>query len=151
MTSTRKIESNKRNASRSTGPRTAGGKLRSRTNARRHGLATRIEEDPEAKGGIEFLTATLAEGTDDFLHIEQLCVVATCHFDLHRIRAARYDVFSRMDDLETVSGKDFGIALRAMDRIGRYETRAFSKRRQALRKMHEQLTRRHSHGEGDCV
>jgi hypothetical protein len=134
MTSIRKIESNKRNASRSTGPRTPGGKLRSRTNARRHGLAMRIEDDPEAKGGIEFLTATLVEGTDDFERREQARILAGCYFDLNRIRAARYDVFSMMDDLEAVSGKDFEVALRAMDSISRYETRTLSKRRKALRK-----------------
>jgi hypothetical protein len=39
-----------------------------------------------------------------------------------------------MDDLEAVSGKDFEVALRAMDSISRYETRALSKRRKALRK-----------------
>jgi len=38
MASERQIAANRRNAARSTGPRTAGGKLRSRRNAYRHGL-----------------------------------------------------------------------------------------------------------------
>jgi hypothetical protein len=66
--------------------------------------------------------------------MEQSRILAECHFDLHRIRAARYEVFSAMEDLENVSGGDFDNALRAMNRISRYETRALSKRRQALRK-----------------
>src|SRR5229473_8593273 len=127
MTSARKIESNKNNASRSTGPRTPGGKLRSCQNARRHGLATRIEDDPEAKCGIECLAAILAQGADDFERIEQSRVLAECHFDLRRIRAARFEAFSAMNDLENASRDDFEKALRAMASISRYERRAFSK------------------------
>lgn len=134
MTSTRKLESNKRNASRSTGPRTPGGKLRSRSNARRHGLATRIEDDPEVKAKIEDLTAILAAGSEEFERVEQSRVLAECHFDLRRIRATRYEVFLRMHDLENVIDNDFEKALRAMDKISRYETRAFSRNRRALRK-----------------
>jgi DNA repair protein RadC len=127
MISNRKLESNKRNASRSTGPRTPGGKLRSRNNARRHGLATHVEDDVEAAAGIELLAAILSEGTDDFGQIEHSRFVAECHFDLRQIRAARHDVFKTMHDLGNASSNDFESALRAIDRIGRYERRARSK------------------------
>ena len=79
------------------------------------------------------LGAILAEGGDDFQHIEQMRTVAECHFDLRRIRAARHDVFLRLGDMETASRNDLETALRAMDRISRYERRAISKRKQALR------------------
>jgi hypothetical protein len=134
MTSTRKSESNKRNASRSTGPRTPGGKLRSRTNARRHGLATPVEHDSEARGRIEYLTAILAEGSHDCERIEQSRILAACHLDLHRIRSARYEVFLTIDNLENASCNDLETAMRAMDKINQYERRALSKRRRALRK-----------------
>lgn len=137
MTSNRKLEANKRNASRSTGPRTPGGKLRSRQNARRHGLATPVENDAEVKASIECLGAILAEGVHDFLQIEQMRVVAEYHFDLRRIRAARHDVFLRLGDMENASCNDVETALRAMDRISRYERRAISKRKQALRKSND--------------
>jgi hypothetical protein len=134
MTSIRKVESNKRNASRSTGPRTPGGKLRSRHNALRHGLATRIEDNPQAKGGIDRLTAILAEGSNEFERVEQSRVLAECHFDLQRIRAARYEGFLAIANLENASGNDFENALRAMDKINRYQRRALSKRRRAMSK-----------------
>lgn len=134
MTSTRKIESNKKNTSRSTGPLTPGGKLRSRHNARRHGLATRIDDDPETKDNIECLTAILAEGANGFERIEQSRAFAECHFDQRRIRAARFDVFLTMADLENASAEDFEVALREMGNISRYATRTFSKAKQALRK-----------------
>jgi hypothetical protein len=137
MTSTRKIESNKRNASCSTGPRTAGGKLRSRNNARRHGLATRLEGNCQEREGIACLAAVLVEGSDDLTSIEQSCIFAECHFDLRRIRTALDEVFATMSDLENVSSDDLEAAVRAIDSIRRYERRALSKRRQALRRSND--------------
>ena len=139
MTSIRKIESNKRNASRSTGPRTPGGKLRSRDNARRHGLATRIEDDPGAKAGIECLAAILAEGSENYERIEKSRVLAESQFERRRIRTARYEVFLSINDMKNVSINDFQIAMRAIDAISRYEKRALSKRKQALRNLPERL------------
>jgi hypothetical protein len=137
MTSIRKIESNKRNASRSTGPRTAGGKSRSRNNARRHGLDSRLEDDLAEREKIEGLAAFLAGGSDDFGRIEQSRTVAECHFDLRRIRAARHDAFLTMADLENVSVSTCDDALSTIASISRYETRALSKRGKALRKSND--------------
>jgi hypothetical protein len=57
MTSFRQIEANRRNALKSTGPNTEGGKCQSRRNAIRHGLCaeTVIEmvEDTEDYRGFE--------------------------------------------------------------------------------------------------
>jgi hypothetical protein len=134
MTSIRKLESNKRNASRSTGPRTPGGKSSSAGNSRRHGLATSIETDPGARDGIACLAAILTEGSSDFERVDQSRVLAECHFDQRRIRAARFNVFATIVDLENASSEDFESALRAMTKISRYDGRASSKRRSALRK-----------------
>jgi len=129
MTSEGKQESNKRNALRSTGPRTAGGKLRSRHNARRHGLAAPIQDDPEVKGRIDSLAEILADGRTH----RAIADPRRMPFELSRIRAARYEVFLTMDDLENTGSNDFEKALHAMGKISRYETRAFSKCRRALR------------------
>lgn len=133
MTSDRQIKSNKENASRSTGPRSPGGKLRSRNNARRHGLATRIEDDPESRGGIEDLTVILAAGSNEFERVDQARLLAVSHFDQRRIQSARYEIFLAIDDLK--NSEDFAKAVLAMDRISRYETKAFSKSKRALRKL----------------
>jgi|GraSoiStandDraft_4_1057263.scaffolds.fasta_scaffold273923_2 hypothetical protein len=79
----------------------------------------RLEDNHEEKEGIECLTEILAEGVDDLMRIEQSRVVAGCHFDLRRIRAAHYDVFLTLGDSEDAKGNDFEIAMRAMDRFSR--------------------------------
>jgi hypothetical protein len=93
-----------------------------------------VDADPEARIGIQCLAAALAEGSDDFGPTEQSYALAECHFDRRRIRAARFDVFLAMADLENANADDFEKALRAMNSISRYATRAFSKSRKVLRK-----------------
>ena len=62
MTSATKIAANRRNARKSTGPRSQAGKMRSRRNAFRHGLAIPIRVDIAFSDQIESLTEALAEG-----------------------------------------------------------------------------------------
>jgi hypothetical protein len=134
MTSIRQIEANRRNASRSTGPRTPGGKVRSRSNAQKHGLAARVEDDREARERIDGLSTLLAEGRDDFERVAQSQVVAVCHFDLRRIAAARHDAFLTVHNIENATSNDIELAVLQIDRISRYEKRALSKLKLALRK-----------------
>ena len=63
MTSLKQIEANRRNALRSTGPRTPEGKKRSRRNARRHGLTseTLIAALEDAEDYQAFEAAVIAD------------------------------------------------------------------------------------------
>jgi hypothetical protein len=58
--SKRRLEANKRNASVSTGPKTARGKLVSRNNALRHGLARTVASDPAAAKAIDVLNGNFS-------------------------------------------------------------------------------------------
>jgi glycerol-3-phosphate dehydrogenase len=63
MSSPRQIEANRRNASQSTGPRTPGGKRRSRHNALRHGLTaeTVIADLEDAEDYRAFQAAVISD------------------------------------------------------------------------------------------
>ena len=89
MTSDRKIESNRKNAQKSTGPRSEAGQRRSRRNALRHGLSVAIGSDPSFGEDIKRLAGTLAQGRSgpnigEFAH-----QAAVAEIDLLRIRKLR--------------------------------------------------------------
>jgi hypothetical protein len=136
LISDRKLKANKRNASLSTGPRTLGGKLRSRNNALRHGLATRIDDDLAAAQNIERLARILAEFSNDFSRSEHARTIAECYFDMQRIHAARTKVLQRIGELESADTAEHALAARAVEKINRYERRVSSKRRKALQALH---------------
>ena len=60
MTSEQQIAANRRNASRSTGPKSHNGKRRSATNARKHGLAETITTQAEYARLVDDLTSEIA-------------------------------------------------------------------------------------------
>jgi hypothetical protein len=136
LISDRKLKANKRNASLSTGPRTLGGKLRSRNNALRHGLATRIDDGLTAAQNIEHLARILAGFSNDFWRNEHARTMAECYFDMQRIHAARTAVLQRIGELEAADAAQHAFAAHAIEKINRYERRVLSKRRKAMQALH---------------
>lgn len=132
MISNRKLKANMRNASLSTGPRTLGGKLRSRNNALRHGLAIPIDNDPIAVQNIERLTQVLAGFSNDFWRNEYARIIAQCYFDMRRIHTVRTAVLHRIGELEVASISEHALVAEAIEKINRYERRVLSTRRTAL-------------------
>src|SRR6476619_4693590 len=100
IVSKRRLAANKRNASLSTGPTTAQGKLVSRNNALRHGLAGPVASDPVAAKAIEVLTVILAGSRNDPWYRDLALNVAESLFDHVRIRSVRSQIFYDLGELE---------------------------------------------------
>jgi hypothetical protein len=131
MTSGRKIAANRKNAKKSTGPRSAAGRATSRHNARRHGLATGIGSDPAFRDDIEILAKLLAGGRENIGEFAR--EAAEAHLDLTRIRRIRAGLYARMRFVDADSTEDLMALAEQFARLERYERRAFSRRKRALR------------------
>jgi hypothetical protein len=93
MKTTARVRANRRNARRSTGPRSRAGKKRVARNALRHGLAVPIASLPEANTAVTRLVRLLAGADADAIRIEMARGVAEAQVDLGRVRKARMALF----------------------------------------------------------
>jgi hypothetical protein len=136
MTSDRKIESNRKNAQRSTGPRSEAGQRRSRRNALRHGLAIAIGSDPSFSDDIRRLASILARGNRGQKIGEFAHQAAEAEIDLLRIRKIRASRFNAiLGNPETKL--DHSELNEELAKLERYERRAFSRRKRAFRAITE--------------
>ena len=125
MTSTARIEANRRNARLSTGPRTRAGKARAAQNARRHGLSLQARCDPAWAGEIEALAAAIAGAGADPLRCELAGRIAAAQIDVQRARAVRRELLPRAlaepEGIKRLAAIDF------------YERCALARRKAAIR------------------
>jgi hypothetical protein len=150
MTSELQRQSNRRNAIRSTGPRTARGKMRASRNAFKHGLATSIADNPTKAAEIARLVALIgAQSAGDRVQGEYVRIAVEANLELSRIRSIRTklipktpapNIASATDDLANADSwrAEFETALQSLAEltsVERYERRAFSRRNRALRKL----------------
>jgi hypothetical protein len=135
VTSDRKIVANRSNAQKSTGPRSIAGRQVSRRNALRHGLAIPIGSDPALHEGIEKLAKLLTSSSGMQKVSEFARAAAEAEHDLLRIRKIRASLFEKhyFADTTALNGlTDLNVKLAKLER---YERRAFSRRKRALRAM----------------
>jgi len=131
MTSELKRAANQANARRSTGPRTAAGKARARHNALRHGLAQDVLKNPALLPEIEALAAILSKAAGETTVSEDARNAAAAEFDLLRIRTLETGL---LDGLQSEPSRDNRDKLeKSLSSLRRYERRAYSRRRRALR------------------
>jgi hypothetical protein len=132
MPSDRQIAANRKNAKKSTGPRSEAGRAASRNNARRHGLATGIGSDPAFREDIEEMATLLSQAGRRENIGEVAREAAEAHLDLTRFRIFRARLFERLllGGPHAESRRELGEQL---IRLNRYERRAFSRRMRALR------------------
>jgi hypothetical protein len=95
MTSETKRAANRRNAARSSGPRSAAGKKRGSQNAVRHGLATSLHQDAAARTEIERMAKLLCGDGASRLKYELARTRAESEIVLRRARMARVAIIER--------------------------------------------------------
>jgi hypothetical protein len=156
MSLQKRVEANRANAKRSTGPRTLHGKSRSRANAVRHGLSSRALKESAFLLDADSLAKRIAREHGKQDNCFEAATIAEAELTILRVRTAR----AQLLDLNTVSSANASqsvadsppisaasrlsvspdhlahVYLRALPdliKLDRYERRALSRRREALR------------------
>jgi len=145
MTSQAKIEANRRNALRSTGPRTNAGKARSRRNALKHGLEVPLNRDDSFTGQIDAMTTELTPLLGKPSEIVRLA--AERQLEVTRVQQTKVAIISRSQDVgaadDAVSDEArvaaaVAAALPDLVPLDRYERRALSRLKKFMRRIEEE-------------
>jgi hypothetical protein len=95
MASERQIAANRRNARKSTGPRSGAGRKRASRNAYRHGLTLSITSTAAFAKQLDKLARKIAGDTKDAITLERAREIAQAELDLARVRRAKVAVIER--------------------------------------------------------
>jgi hypothetical protein len=128
MATEKQIAANRANARRSTGPRTALGKLRSSRNALRHGLSISRQSDHVGSEEIHALVQALVEGDPSEMKLVAANDVVLAQLELAHIRTTRAALFADIN-----ADRDDAQSLERLAALDRYERIAYAKRRKAAK------------------
>ena len=95
MASERQIAANRRNAAKSTGPRSSAGKSRANGNAYRHGLSVRVDASAPLAPQLETRARKIAGKAEDALTLEAAREIVQAELDLARVRRAKVALIER--------------------------------------------------------
>jgi hypothetical protein len=156
MISSKGLAANRRNARKSRGPRTPEGKAAARRNALRHGITTITCRNPAFASEIEEMARALCEGDTSPCLFQHALVVAECDLVLRFLCRERVAVIERCRDnpehlmeegaderreyepLEPPTQERdevdaFCEAIPDLEKLERYERRAWSRQKRATR------------------
>jgi hypothetical protein len=135
MASEKQIAANRANAKKSTGPKTAGGKLKSSRNAFRHGLCGPLPPDPTTSAKVASIAGLLGDEQTHEDRLEPAADFARAQVELLRIRSIRAEQLAKTalnggpdDDLRE---------LKRLASLDRYERYALTKLRRAARQLRD--------------
>jgi hypothetical protein len=130
MATDKQILANRRNAQKSTGPKTAAGRLKSSRNAFRHGLSLPLRPDTATSVKIDAFAQVLVRDQVDQEYLSAATELAEAQWQLLRVRAVRAELMATFDIADGDYQKLWQLA--ALDN---YERLALTKRRKASRKL----------------
>ena len=144
MASASKIAANRRNAQKSTGPRSIDGKARTCRNAFRHGLAIPITRDIFNADVVDQLARQLIDKAATPAGQEHAQLAAEAETEILRVRQAKVDLLNReaqrlniadanLRTPDDIMATAFAAKLEDLSVLERYERRTLSKRNRALR------------------
>ena len=125
----KQIAANRANAKKSTGPKTAAGKLKSSRNAYRHGLSGPVFWDGATSAKIDSIAHGLAGGKAGSDRLTSVADFVQAQLELDRIRAIRTEQWANigLDEGQDLDPK----GLKRLASLDRYERYALTKRRRA--------------------
>jgi hypothetical protein len=129
MATEKQIAANRANAKRSTGPKTAAGKMKSGRNAYRHGLSCPLQLDPISMSRADAIAHALVGELPSEERLNSAADFAWAQLELLRIRSTRADLMARIK-----IGSD-SPELHRLVALDRYERIAHTKRRRASFKL----------------
>jgi hypothetical protein len=122
----KQIAANRANARRSTGPKSAAGKMVSSRNAYRHGLTCPLSASADTSAKLEAIArAVTGEGEEQLISAAEF---ARAQLELLRIRATRAEMMTAIE-------RDDNTQLRPLVALDRYERYAHTRRRRASAKL----------------
>jgi hypothetical protein len=126
MATERQIAANRRNAGKSTGPRSRAGKKRARQNAYQHGLTTSPHDSATVAKQVERLAREIAGNTDNEIVLQHAREAAQAEIDLARVRRVKVAFIERASAIGTLDRPQIFNSVREASRflnsIGRGET-----------------------------
>jgi len=132
----KRLLANRRNALKSTGPRSARGKALSSRNALKHGLAASRMRAVDIRE-VHDVSVALAGPNPSTQTLVRARAAAEATVELRRVAEVRGELWKLIDQAKTGAGENSQMShlldqLRALER---YERRAFSRRKKALRQL----------------
>jgi hypothetical protein len=126
MATEKQIAANRANAKKSTGPKTAAGRLKSSRNAYRHGLSCPLRFDPVTSAKADAIAWALIGEEAGEEELTSAAEFARAQLELLRIRSTRTELLAKI-------GLDFNNTqeLHRLVALDRYERYAHTKRRRA--------------------
>jgi hypothetical protein len=164
MASERQIAANRRNARKSTGPRSGAGKKRASRNAYRHGLTLSITSTAAFAKQLDNLVREIAGDTEDAIMLERARAAAQAELDLAQIRRAKVALIERASALGELdqgrptlpeptampsqepdrSTEAIRRALPELRKLDRYERRAAAQRERAVLELPDRIKYRNN-------